>query len=421
MSGHEKHVRNEMKKLARKLRAAAEEAASFEASSFEKHAQFLRDSSGLCRKGLVRLAWNSIEKKVGQRALQNLRDHPDVARFLQMARECPPEQLENLARLILQEMDGMDPHPLRPEAHEDGLAPRFGSRDLRSRSPSYVEVRIEQPVEEPEPLPAPSASRRDGTRRPRSPSRSPIRQSGVGRRPLPTPPPLPQSFNWQRPWSAIAAEMTKADGDQLWLVCPCQRWFRQPSAVKQHFSHKVDQGPHPSADRLEELQFDELWDDTWTEMCKRHKLRQAKATPLEARVESPRVRVEEKDVGPKARVSSPRTRAEKRVMSPEGEWPEGVPKPPKPDPAQKKRLVEEGWMEPVPTAVVELLSLQAFQKASKTKLATDHWYEQVGPIIDQIKKELLDGYQKQLAFTLIKFQDVSRWSLCFARLGTKMT
>jgi len=64
MSGHDKHVRNEMKKLSRKLRAAAEEAASYEASSFEKHAQFLRDLSGLCRKGLLRLAWNSIEKRV---------------------------------------------------------------------------------------------------------------------------------------------------------------------------------------------------------------------------------------------------------------------------------------------------------------------------------------------------------------------
>ena len=203
MSGHEKHVRNEMKKLARKLRAAAEEAASFEASSFEKHAQFLRDLSGLCRKGLLRLAWNSIEKRVEQRTLQNLRDHPDVGRFLDLARQSSPEQLENLARLILQEMDDIDPHPLRPEAHEDGLAPSFGRRDLGGRSPSYVEVRVEEPVEEPEPMPASSASRRDGTRRPCTPSRSPIRQSSGGRRPLPRPPPVPQAFDWQRPRRTI--------------------------------------------------------------------------------------------------------------------------------------------------------------------------------------------------------------------------
>jgi len=59
MSGHEKHVRNEMKRLSRKLRAAAEEAASYEASSFEKRAQFLRDLSGLCRKG----GWPGIRSR----------------------------------------------------------------------------------------------------------------------------------------------------------------------------------------------------------------------------------------------------------------------------------------------------------------------------------------------------------------------
>jgi len=94
------------------------------------------------------------------------------------------------------------------------------------------------------------------------------------------------------------------------------------------------------------------------------------------------------------RPASPRARAEKRGISPEVDWPEGVPKPPKPDPAAKKRLMEEGWLEPVPTAVVELLCLEAFQKASNSKLDPEHWYEQVGPMIDQIKTELLDGYQK---------------------------
>lgn len=107
MSGHEEHVRNEMKKLSRKLRAAADAAASYEPSSFQKHAQFLRDLSGLCRKGLLRLAWNSSEKRVEQQTLDNLKAHPDVERFLQLARESTPDQLEDLSRRILQGIDGM--------------------------------------------------------------------------------------------------------------------------------------------------------------------------------------------------------------------------------------------------------------------------------------------------------------------------
>lgn len=123
-----------MKKLARKLRASADEAAGYEASSFEKHAQFLRDISGLCRRGLLRLAWNSVEKRVEQQTLESLKRRPQVEGFLKMARESSVEQLEDLSRLILQELHDCDPHPLRPESQDSGgFGPRLGRKDLKGR------------------------------------------------------------------------------------------------------------------------------------------------------------------------------------------------------------------------------------------------------------------------------------------------
>ena len=94
------------------MRGASEEAVSHEPSSFEKHAQSLEGSEWtlpLC--GLLRLAWNSIEKRVEQQTLNNLRPHPDVERFQNLARNSSVDQLEDLSRVILQEMHQMDPQP----------------------------------------------------------------------------------------------------------------------------------------------------------------------------------------------------------------------------------------------------------------------------------------------------------------------
>lgn len=183
--------------------------------------------------------------------------------------------------------------------------------------------------------------------------------------------------------------MTKSYEDQLWLVCPCKRWFRQPSAVKQHLSHKTNEGPHPDETGLAAINFDSLWDDTWAEMNRLQKLRHDKSTPIDAR-------------------PSPRSQPAKRALSPEGDWPEDVPRPPKPptDPSAKRRLVEEGWMEPVPTAVVELLSFESFQRARNTKLERDHWYDIIGPISEQIGKELLPDHQKTAHYHLDQVQDL---------------
>ena len=274
MSGHEKHVRAELKNVARKLRAAAEEALSWEGSSFKKYAQFLRDISGLCRKGMLRLAWNSIERGVQQSTIERLKEHPQVEKFLALARSLPVEQLEDLSRLILQEIDEADPDPLRGETQGGNLEPRFCRRE---QSPGFEEI-----VEEP--LPASLPSRSSGLARPRTPSRSPKRVAG-SKRPLPRPPPAPvasRPFDWQRPWTTIVTELTVLDGGKLWIKCPCEgcgRWFRQPSALKQHLMHKIGQGQHPDSTVFGQLQFDTLWDGTWAQMEKIQQVRMEKATP----------------------------------------------------------------------------------------------------------------------------------------------
>ena len=374
MSGHEKHMRDEMRKLARKLRAAAEESLSYEGTSFKQYAQFLRDVSGLCRKGMLRLAWNSIERGVQQSTIERLKEHPQVEKFLALARSLPVGQLEDLSRLILQEFDEADPDPLRAETQGGNLEPRFGRRE---RSPAFEEI-VEEPL--PEALP----SRSSGHLRPRTPSRSPKRTT-VSKKPLPRPPPAPvasRPFDWQRPWTTIVTELTVLDGDKLWIKCPCEgcgRWFRQPSALKQHLMHKIGQGQHPDSTVFGQLQFDSLWDGTWAQMEKIQKVRMEKAAPLDEKVDE-----------------SPRTAPVKRSLSPDGDWPADVPKPPKPvaEPEGRKRLKEEGWMEPVPTAVVELMSMAAYLKANQRKLDPEHWYEYIGPISDQLAKDLMKGHEK---------------------------
>ena len=188
-----------MKKLSRKLRAAADAAASYEPSSFQKHAQFLRDLSGLCRKGLLRLAWNSSEKRVEQQTLDNLKAHPDVERFLQLARESTPDQLEDLSRRSLQEIDGM------AATFEAGvlcgwLRGPFWSKGLKGRSPGVRKLWSRKRLW------------------PKVPDLAQSRGLVLLHGPhLGNKKALPMPSNWERPWTPIASELTKMDGDKLWL------------------------------------------------------------------------------------------------------------------------------------------------------------------------------------------------------------
>ena len=380
MSGHEKRVRSELKKVARQLRSASEDALSHEGSSFEKHSRYLRDLSGLCRRGLLRLAWNSLERRVEQQVLNDLRVHPAVEQFLNVARNAPVDELENLSRIILQELHQIDPNPLRSESSSGPQEPRFGKRDLPGRSPSLEEI----PVED-----SPSAPVAGGHRRPVSPSRSPVRRPERIKRSVLPPPPNPYGGVWDRSWKEIAQSATKFDKGQLWLVCPCEgcnRWFKQPSAFKQHLMHKQGQGNHMSVERFAQLDFNSLWDETWGEMEKLQKLRHDKATS--------------------APVHSPRSASTKRPLEAPSDWPTDVPiPPPKTGPEEKKRMIDEGWMDPVPIAVAELLSFAAYQKANNVELDPEHWYEHIGPISDELTKELLEGHVKIACVHLDQVKD----------------
>ena len=206
------------------------------------------------------------------------------------------------------------------------------------KSPSMEDI----PVEEP-----PSAPVTEGHRRPVSPSRPPVRRPEKTQRPVLPPPPNPYEFSWDRSWKEI----------------------------KQHLMHKQGQGNHISAERFSQLGFNSLWDETWGEMEKLQKLRHDKATPVQ--------------------VQSPRTASTKRPLEVPSDWPTDVPiPPPKIGPEEKKRMIDEGWMDPVPIAVAELLSFAAYQKANKVELDPEHWYEHIGPISDELTKELLEGHVK---------------------------
>ena len=292
-----------------------------------------------------------------------------MEQFLNVARDVPINQLENLSRIILQEFHTLDPNPFRSESSHGPLEPRFGKRDLRPRSPSMEDIPVEKPA---------SVLGAGGQRRPVSPSRSSVRRPERARRPLlPPPPPNPYEVIWNRSWKEIAQSATRFDKGQLWLVCPCdgcKRWFKQPSIFKQHLMHKQGQGNHINAERFAQLDFDNLWDTTWGEMEKIQKIRHNKATPAQA--------------------ASPRTAPMERPFEVPSDWPTDVPVPPRPQlgPEEKRRMFEEGWLEPVPAAVVELLSFAAYQKANKVELDPEHWYEHIGPISDELSKELLEGH-----------------------------
>ena len=125
--------------------------------------------------------------------------------------------------------------------------------------------------------------------------------------------------------------------------------------------HKQGQGNHINAERFAQLDFDNLWDTTWGEMEKIQKIRHNKATPAQA--------------------ASPRTAPMERPFEVPSDWPTDVPVPPRPQlgPEEKRRMFEEGWLEPVPAAVVELLSFAAYQKA---KLS---WIQSIGMnILDRL-------------------------------------
>lgn len=297
---HERDVHDIMRQISRDLRAASDESLNYEGTSFQRRAQVLRDMSGLCRKGLLRMAIAALEHGVNRRLFARMRQSDAVQDILAMSRTCSVEEREQLALLIMNELGLQDPDPVDQERIEARLTPRVTSEDLlvpanegHSPSPRRSRVRASAEVSlgegggrEPgqhESVLEDDLSRnssRDGsehvavrdagTKRPRTPPRG----TGVPR-PLPPPPAAPvvkrprHAFSWQVPWADLVKTSTEFKKDEVWITCrACLKWFRKPSAFKQHLLMKIGVGDHPPSPTTSRWNFNEMWDGEFEEYAK---------------------------------------------------------------------------------------------------------------------------------------------------------
>ena len=147
---HDRDTHDIMRQISRDLRAASDEALDFEGTSFQRRAQVLRDLSGLCRKGLLRMAIAALENGVDRRLFARMRQSAAVQNLLAEARASTPEEREQLALLIMNELGCQDPDPVDQERMAARLAPRVPADDLlvpaseeRSLSPTVSRVTVE--------------------------------------------------------------------------------------------------------------------------------------------------------------------------------------------------------------------------------------------------------------------------------------
>eukprot|EP00434_Breviolum_minutum_P013379 symbB.v1.2.011788.t1/scaffold798.1/size257095/9 len=121
-----------------------------------------------------------------------------------------------------------------------------------------------------------------GVKRPRSPTRPP-----AGRRHLPPPPAAPLAkrprvvFSWDLPWADLVKASSEFKNKESWITCrACLKWFRRPSAFKQHLLMKVGVGQHPSSSATSKWDFNEMWDGEYEEYMKSFLPQQDEMAPL---------------------------------------------------------------------------------------------------------------------------------------------
>ena len=272
---HDRDTHDIMRQISRDLRAASDESLNHEPTSFQRRAQVLRDLSGLCRKGLLRMAIAALENGVDRRLFARMRQSTAVQNILETSRACSPEEREQLALLILNELGFQDPNPVEQERMAARLSPRIPSDDLlvaasedRSLSPSASRGRAgnrsrPEDSEGSEPVRRGAVGEDDhrdgGVKRPRSPTRPP-----GARRPLPPPPAAPIAkrprvvFSWDLPWADLVKASSEFKNKESWITCrACLEWFRRPSAFKQHLLMKVGVGQHPTSSATGRWDFNE--------------------------------------------------------------------------------------------------------------------------------------------------------------------
>ena len=280
---HERDVQDVMKQIARELRAASDASLDHGPTTLQAHAQALRDISGLCRRGLMRMAISALERGLERSLFARMRQSQAVQDILTYSRNCDAEEREQLAVILLNELGMHDPDPVEAERGTSRLTPRLPSRELfvsesPERSPSrgrhgeepHDASRVGDRQRGPLEVGRPVARRQDSrdeveSARSRGSMRpvSPVRRHGG--RPLP-PPPIPGEKRprpsvWDQSWAdLIKCSMTVKKGD-AWITCKaCTKWFRKPSAFKQHLLVKQSLGSHPDGSVTTQWNYDEMWD-----------------------------------------------------------------------------------------------------------------------------------------------------------------
>ena len=375
---HVRDIQDDMKHISRQLRTASEASLGFEPTSFERRAQILRDLSGLCRRGMLRMSLSALEQGINKNLLSRIRESAQVQNLLSMAHGCNPEEREHLALTVLNELGLYDPHPVAPEQGAAKLSPRLPSEGLlETGSEDHSPLRNVSPEE------SHASPRRPegGSKRPRSPPRPP----GSGRH-LPPPPAAPagQSHQggtaWDRPWEQIIKSAMSVKKGEGWISCKsCSKWFRRPSAFKQHLLVKQGIGGHPSGVIASKWNFDSLWDLDFDELVKE-------------KSRSSTVRVREQAVAPKSGAPAASDLAARfadlQAM--------GVPAPPLP-PAKRART---GAAEMSTTKWhLEQMAEEEISRSEFPMASEDAWV----PFVDDISQRIVSG---------LASEDVSRTICC---------
>lgn len=246
------------------------------------------------------MAIAALENGVDRRLFARMRQSTAVQNILETSRACSPEEREQLALLILNELGFQDPNPVEQERMVARLNPRIPSEDLlvpasedRSLSPSASRGR-DTNRSRPEDSEGSESVRRGavgeedhrdgGVKRPRSPTRPP----GV-RRHLPPPPAAPIAkrprvvFSWDLPWADLVKASSEFKNKESWITCrACLKWFRRPSAFKQHLLMKVGVGQHPTSSATGRWDFNEMWDGEYEEYVKSLLPQQEETPPIRA-------------------------------------------------------------------------------------------------------------------------------------------
>ena len=90
-------------------------------------------------------------------------------------------------------------------------------------------------------------------------------------------------FSWDLPWADLVKASSEFKNKESWITCrACLKWFRRPSAFKQHLLMKVGVGQHPTSSATGRWDFNEMWDGEYEEYVKSLLPQQEETPPVRA-------------------------------------------------------------------------------------------------------------------------------------------